>query len=187
MYSGQGLSCVYANGSQGTFDAVQHLFQTGKKRIAYIKGITEYRSLNNRFSGYQNAFIANGLAIDNSLIYEGNLTIESGYRAAETFMKLETPPDAIVAGTDLMAIGVLDYLRKNNIRVPEDVAVFGYANLHIAQNSLPPLSTVATPISEMAESAINMVIELMNGKHETPVEKVFKCELKIRESSAAIL
>jgi DNA-binding LacI/PurR family transcriptional regulator len=183
MFGGEGLSCVYANGRNGTKEAVHHLVQTGKKRIAYIKGKTEYHVLENRYRGYLDALKVLDLEFDESLIYDGDLSMESGFSAAEKLMKMDSPPDAIVAGTDYMALGVLDFLAKNNYRVPDDVAVFGFADLQISHNSTPPLSTVATPISEMAETAVNMIISLMTGKHQNPVEKIFNCKLVIRQSS----
>jgi LacI family transcriptional regulator len=183
MFGGEGLNCVFANGRDGTRQAVHHLVQTGKKRIAYIKGKTEYRILENRYNGYLDGLNDLNIPSDDSLVYNGDLSLESGARAAETLMNRPDPPDAIVAGTDYMALGVLDYLRKSNIRVPEDVAVFGFANLQISQNAEPPLSTVATPISAMAEAAINRVISLINNIHQEPEEKVFHCELVLRQSS----
>jgi LacI family transcriptional regulator len=186
MFGGEGLNCVFANGRTGTREAVHHLVQTGKTRIAYIKGKTEFRILENRYNGYLDALKDLNIPVDETLVFNGDLSLESGIRAAETFMNMAIPPDAIVAGTDFMALGVLDYLGKNHIRVPEDVAVFGFANLQISQNAVPPLSTVSTPISEMAASAINRVISLTNDINQKPEEKEFRCELVIRQSSFKI-
>lgn len=186
MFRNEGVSCVYADGKTGTYDALFHLVSTGKKRIAYIKSKRDYQVVDFRYQGYCEALTAAGLPFDEELIYEGEFKMECGIRAAEKFMKLANPADAIMASTDFMAFGALDYLRKNNIQIPEQVAVFGFDNLNMSQNTVPPLSTVVMPILEVAENAINTLILLMSEKHEKPIEHVVKCELKIRQSSQII-
>lgn len=183
MFGDEGLSCVYADGKKGTFNAVLHLVETGKKRIAYIKGKEEYQVVNSRFMGYCEALSESGLTYDESLVYEGEFKMECGFRAAEVFMNLTTPPDAIMAATDYMALGVIDYLLKHNYHIPNDVAVFGFDNLQLAQNSVPGLSTVSLPIEEMAECTINTLIKIMEEPPDHPIEHVFNCDLKIRQSS----
>jgi LacI family transcriptional regulator len=183
MFEGEGLSCVFANGQKGTFDAVQHLARTGKKRIAYIKGKPEFEVVNRRFKGYCEGLTNAGLTFDQQLVYEGKFKMDCGTKAAELFMELPNPPDAIMAATDYMALGVLDYLKKQNILIPEQIAVFGFDDLNFAANSQPTLSTIALPIQEMAESAISTLISLMAENREEPFEHIFNCELKIRQST----
>ena len=183
MFEGTGLSYIYADGEKGTYDAVNYLINNGRKRIAYIKGQSPFAVVEKRFKGYCKALKNHNLDSIPELVFAGNFKKDSGIKAAEKFMKLEDPPDAIVASTDDMAIGVIEWLTKNNVNVPEDVAVFGYNNQKITQQSNPPLSTVALPINRMAEMAVNSLVNLIENKPEHPIQYVFNCELIIREST----
>ena len=90
--------------------------ESGKKRIAYIKGKEDFQVVNNRFDGYLEGLDATGLAFDESLVYKAEFKMECGYKAAVAFMNLASPPDAIMAATDYMALGVLDYLHKKQLQ-----------------------------------------------------------------------
>ncbi len=183
MFEGTDLSYIYADGEKGSYDAVNYLFDNGRKRIAYIKGQLPFAVVEKRFKGYCKALQNHNLEIIPELVFAGNFKKDSGIAAVEKFMRLNNPPDAVVASTDDMAIGAIEWLTKNNINVPGDVAVFGYNNQKITQQSNPPLSTVALPIHEMAEMAVNSLVKLIENKAKHPVQHVFNCELIIREST----
>lgn len=177
------LSYVIADGAKGTCQAVNYLLKSGRKRIGYIRGRKEYEVTADRFGGYIRALKENGVQFDEDLVYEGNFKRECGFQGARHLMDLPCPPDAIMAATDHMALGVLHFLKTNGYKVPQQVAVFGFDNLHISENSDPPLSTIALPIREMAESTINTLIAFMEGEHTVPAQKTFDCKLVVRESA----
>lgn len=183
MYDESSLSCVYANGRKGTFDAVCELARSGRKRIAYVKGKEEYQVVKNRFMGYREGLEACGLSYDDLLVYAGDFRLGCGYKAAKQFMGLQHPPDAIMAATDYMAMGVMDYLKKHPVRIPGDVAVFGFDDLNLSQNTSPALSTISLPFSQLAGAAVDTLLTLIENPAHPPIKKIFNCELKNRGSS----
>ncbi len=176
------LSYVIADGAKGTYQATNYLLETGRKRIGYIRGQKKYEVTADRFEGYIKALNEHGIPFDEDLVYEGNFKRECGFQGARCLMNLPCPPDAIMAATDHMALGALHFLKTNGYKVPQQVAVFGFDNLHISQDSDPPLSTIALPIREMAESTIKTLITLMKEEHPAPVQQTFDCQLVVRES-----
>ncbi|MDX9882447.1 MAG: LacI family DNA-binding transcriptional regulator [Prolixibacteraceae bacterium] len=179
---GEELSYVFADGMQGVKKATQYLIDSGRRRIAFIRGRKEYEVTTDRFNGYCEALKDNCIYLDERLVYEGNFRRECGEKAASYFMGLSHPPDAIMAVTDNMALGAVQFLKKNNYRIPEQLAVFGFDNLHISEDMEPSLSSVAIPTKEMAEYSINTLISLIE-KNTQPIQKVFDCTLVIREST----
>lgn len=177
------LSYVFADGYTGTFEATQYLMETGKERIAYVKGPDKYQVTQDRLEGFLSALKANKNFTGEPLIYEGNYSMESGYAAAAYFMKLAQPPDAIITATDFMAFGVLRYLKNAGYSVPGEVAVCGYDDLNFARNTEPPLTTIRLPIGKMARETIVSLIDLIEGKKSYPVQKKYNCELIIRKST----
>jgi len=183
MFEDTGLSCVFADGELGTFDAVTYLLNSGRKRIAYIKGEKPYTVVERRYKGYCKALSEYGLSIEEGLVFAGNFKKESGFQAAKRFMGMANPPDAIVASTDDMAVGALEYLVKNGYDVPAQIAVMGFNNQQISTHTSPTLSTVSLPIKELAETAINTLVRLIGSPKKQPIKHIFSCELEIREST----
>ena len=79
-------------------------------------------------------------------------------------MELEDRPDAIFATSDRLTTGCLRYLKKNNIQIPDDVALIGFSNSEITELLDPPLSIVRQPAFEMGTTAIRMLLELIESK-----------------------
>jgi len=183
MFLDSGLPCVCADGEQGTFDATSYLMASGRKRLAYIKGGEAFNVVDNRYAGYLKALRANGYPLEESLVFNGAFTKTCGYRAAKQFMGLEDPPDAILAATDHMAMGVLDFLNGQGYDIPGDVAVFGHDNLPISEFSNPPLSSIALPIEDLAKRTVHLLIDLMENPGAGENQNVLECTLEIRKST----
>ena len=183
MFDDTGLSCVYADGEQGTFDAVTHLIKSGRKRIAYINARKPFTVIERRYSGYLKALLSHGISFDDSIVIEGDFTKNGGFDATSKLMQLDNPPDAIAAPTDYMAVGALEYLLKNGYNVPGDVAVMGFNNQEITKHTSPALSTVSLPINELAKTAINTLVQLIEKPNQHPVKHVFNCGLELRGST----
>jgi LacI family transcriptional regulator len=182
MMIGEDLSYVCADGRKGTYEATRYLIENGRKRIAYIKGTDAYQVGYNRYEGYRQAIDEAGLPDDESLVFSGDFRMADGFEAARYFMQHPNPPDAIMAATDNMALGVLDYLNQEGIPVPEQVAVVGFDNLNLSANSKPPLTTIELPIEKIAASAIEALIsQIENDK--TIIQQVFDCQLIKRQST----
>jgi DNA-binding LacI/PurR family transcriptional regulator len=182
MMIGEDLSYVCADGKEGTYQATRYLIEKGRKRIAYIKGNDEYQVGTNRFEGYHKALVEAGLPSEEQLIFRGNFKLEDGYAAAKYFMGQAEPPDAIMAATDYMALGVLNFLNEKKVSIPREVAVIGFDNLNIATTVKPRLSTIELPIGALASSAIETLIACIENYKE-PVRKVFPCKLILRQTT----
>jgi len=182
MMIGEDISYVCADGRKGTYEATRYLINSGRKRIAYIKGTDEYQVGLNRFEGYRQAMEDANLSVDESLVYSGDFKMTSGFEAATYFMQQENKPDAIMAATDFMVIGALNYLNQHGISVPGQVAVVGFDNLTRTAETNPPLTTIELPLNQMATNAIETLIhQIENDK--AIIQQVFDCKLILRQSS----
>ncbi len=182
MMIGEDLSYVCADGRKGTYEATRFLIESGRKSIAYIKGTDAYQVGLNRFEGFQQAMEDANLSLDESLFFSGDFKMADGYDAARFFMQQQNPPDAIMAATDFMAIGALDYLNEHGISVPGQVAVVGFDNLTRTAETNPPLSTIELPLEQLATNAIEaLIFQIENDK--AIIQQVFDCKLIVRQSS----
>jgi LacI family transcriptional regulator len=182
MMIGEDITYVCADERKGTYEATRFLIESGRKRIAYIKGTDAYQVGLNRFEGYKQALAESNLLVEESLIFSGDFKMADGYEAARFFMQQQSPPDAIMAATDYMAIGALNYLNEHGIIVPDSVAVVGFDNLVRSAETNPPLSTIELPLEQLATNAIEaLIFQIENDK--TIIQQVFDCEFIVRKSS----
>jgi DNA-binding LacI/PurR family transcriptional regulator len=180
---------VDVDGEAGVYDAVQHLMALGHRRIGLIAWPAGSLSGQYRHRGYRRAFEEVGLRNDPAWV----VRCENSERAAHTVTRrlLGLPkaqrPTAIVAVSDLMALGVMRTLRHAGLRPGEDVAVVGYDDIPTAQYLHPPLSSVRQPIAEVGERIVEMLLGII---HDEPPEErhvLLKPELIVRASSGGPL
>ena len=177
------INSVYTDGFQGTKQIVDYLVSLGHRKIAMIKGAKGYQITNDRFSGYQAAMQAHGLPIEPAYVYRGDYTIQSGIVAANYFLSLEDPPTAIVAPSDLIAVGAMHAIQAQGYKIPEDFSVTGCDGIYLADLTTPTLTTFMFSIKDVAQKVTDIIInELENQKAES-VTAVFEGSLKIGGST----
>lgn len=160
--------------------ATEHLISTGRRRIGTIAGPPDMTAGLDRFEGWRGAMQAAGLATD--AVGHGDFTMRSGAVAAAALLDEHPDLDALFVASDAMASGALGVLAARNLLVPDDVAVFGFDDLGIAETTDPPLSTVRQPVSEMASAAGRLLQSVLAGEDPgAPV--LFSPELTLRESA----
>ena len=177
------IHSVYTNGYYGTRQLMEHLIGLGHRKIAVIKGAAGYQTTKDRFLGFQSAMEDHGLSVDPAYIFEGDYMIQTGINAAEYFLSLENRPTAIVAPSDVIAVGVIHGLQRAGCKVPEEISVTGCDGIYLGDLITPPLTTYNFSIRELAMKVAEILInELDNGKAET-VTAVFDGSMKIRGST----
>ncbi|RKP57739.1 LacI family DNA-binding transcriptional regulator [Pararobbsia silviterrae] len=172
---------VTVDNEQGVTDLMNHLFALGHKRIAFVKGLTSSTSAAARHKAYRAAMKHQGLLVDHELTIQGDYTIESGAIAGRRLVEMSSPPTAIVAANDMMAIGVLGALRDKGISVPEDVSVAGFDDVSISSHPLINLTTIEQPKYETGTTAARLLLErIEGGPAEPPRVVMLTANLKIR-------
>ncbi|WP_169738457.1 LacI family DNA-binding transcriptional regulator [Afifella pfennigii] len=175
---------VGIDNAAGTRAAVDYLTGLGHRRIGYIKGLNTSTAAQARFDGYLSGIAAAGGDTDPALVIQGDYTQESGAIAARQFMALSDRPTAIVAGNDLMALGVLGALRDLDIAVPNEVSVIGFDDIHMSAHPLINLTTVHFPQHETGAMAARLLLRRINeGPDDLPRSVVLPPQLIVRGSA----
>jgi LacI family transcriptional regulator len=139
---------------EGIRQAVQHLAALGHRRIAFVSGPLRLRSATARRDAFLKSMAELGLTVPAEHIVEGDHTMEGGIAAAERLMSLAELPTAVQCSNDMTAIGVLHGLYETTHKVPEDISVVGFDDIHLAQFMLPPLTTVQMSCKDLATAAV---------------------------------
>ena len=182
------VSKVMVDNVGAAYEATKHLIENGSKRIAFLAGPSNVTVSNLRQSGYEKAIKDSGLILDETLVVHGNYNLQQAIELTNELFELKNPPDGLVVVSDRLALGAIAALRKKNIRIPEDVAIVSFNDEPICSIVTPTLSSVAQPTFEMGKMAITLLINQIENPDgiEKPEVKVFKTELKIRESSLRV-
>jgi DNA-binding LacI/PurR family transcriptional regulator len=176
---------VVLDNHDGAMQAVNHLFEQGCRRIAYIAGPPSFSISNQRKEGYITALLQHGLPIDEDLIVHCEFDQAHAYSATEQLLDRVQRPDAIFAVSDRLAIGALLALRHRGLRVPEDVALVGFNDEPVARLLTPGLSSVGQPAFEMGKVAAQLFLEQLNSESVIPPRTItLKPTLVVRESSS---
>jgi phosphoserine phosphatase RsbU/P len=161
---------------------VEHLLKVHRcRRIAYVGGPSHNEEARERLAGYCDALAAARVPLDDALLATGEFDLPTGRAAMADILRRTRDIDAVVAANDYMAIGAMDELLHQGIRVPEDVPVMGFDNTSVARFAQRSLSTMAQPIEEIAEQAVDTILRKLEGL-DTPAVTVLDVQLVLRES-----
>lgn len=181
------LNNVVVDNHRGAYLALRHLIELGHERIAIIRGPEKYKSLTERYQGYVQALYDAGLPLDPVLIQPSisKGIPRKGYLEAQKLLQLNPRPTAIFAVTDRTALGALDAIQEQGLRVPEDISIAGFDDMPPDVYSHRPLTSVTSKRFEMGRVAMQRLHALIADPSLVPIKLVMPTELVVRESTAA--
>ena len=179
------VSKVVADDADAAYKLVQHLIQGGAKNIAILTGPEQMSIGRNRLKGYLKALNNNKLDIKNEFIVRcEDFSVVSAKEACKKLLELDTIPDAIFGINDDMAIGAMNAIQEKNLRIPEDIAVFGFSNTQRSLYMTPALSTINQYPEKIGVRAAEILFQqILDPKHYKVSEEVVQCDLLVRDSS----
>jgi LacI family transcriptional regulator, galactose operon repressor len=179
-----GFASVLFDNVCGAHAATSYLIGRGHRRIAHLQGDPRYESARGRREGYERALREAGRSVDEQLIQGDEWKPTSVDAAVRRLSALADPPTGIFAANDSLAFRAIEVLRTDGRRIPEDVAIVGFDDIPLAQEMLPPLTTVRIPLAEIGRRAAARVLQLIeSGQSGSAEAELVPAEL-IRRGTA---
>lgn len=178
-----GIPSIGSSNWAGGMQAAEHLLGLGHRRIATITGRIDTLCAQARLDGYRAALARAGIIPDPALIAEGDFRFESALASARGLLSLNERPTAIIAASDVQAMGVYEAARQHGLRIPEDLSVIGFDDIPSAGWMAPPLTTVRQPLAEMAALAVRFLVAGNSADYNNRAE--LSTNLVVRGSTAA--
>ena len=181
---GEDIPAVSAAHRAGAKAATDHLLALGHRRIAHVAGRAGWAATVERIDGYHASLAAAGVQPSDDLMVEGNFEVSSGYVAGLKLLDLPTPPTAIFASNDNMAVGILRAAHERGIVVPDQLSVVGFDDAVLAPNVNPSLTTVRQPLAELGRTAISLLMRMLDRQRVEALRVELATKLVVRESTA---
>jgi LacI family transcriptional regulator len=180
-----GISLLKVDYHHGIRQGVQHLAALGHRNIAFISGPATLHSAQSRLTAFSTSLKECGIVPNPAWIVEGNHTMEGGVAAMERLLAAKKMPTAVMCSNDMTAIGVLHKLYRAGLRVPDDLSVIGFDDIHIAEVTIPPLTTVQMSRFELARAAVTALRAHVESPDDPAPKRDYKIQtdLIVREST----
>ncbi len=176
------FSCVTANGDEAAQMAVQHLIDTGSRRVAFIGGPNHLDMVQRRKHGYLEALRINGLSVERELIRCGSIDYDAALADTVTILQ-EQRPDAILAFNDILTFAAFNAIKRVGQRIPDDVALIGFTDDVHAAYVTPQMSAIVDQAHEMGVTACQLLLKNIAGDTEV-YHHIVPQQLVIRGTSA---
>ncbi|MGB9184210.1 MAG: LacI family DNA-binding transcriptional regulator [Solirubrobacteraceae bacterium] len=170
---------VIVDNLEGTRQGTQYLIDAGHRRIGFVGGGLGVETGSERLEGYETAMRAAGLE---PLAGSGGFRIDGGRTVTIELLEAVPPPTALVVANNLMTAGALLALRGAGLGVPDDIALVATDEPFWAELVDPPLTTLAQPVRQMADAAMSLLLQRVEGRRKRPRKLVFDLELHVRAS-----
>jgi len=143
---------------RGIWQGVQHLAVLGHRKIAFLSGPLNLHTSQLRSHAFTDSLKQIGIRPNPAWLLEGDHALEGGLRGMERLLQLHDRPTAIMCSNDMTAIGVMHAAFDAGLRVPEDISVIGFDDIHIAEFTYPPLTTIRMSCRDLARGAVSILI-----------------------------
>jgi len=179
--------CVYNDDHYGGRVAAEHFIANGHKELAIVTGPQFMPVVAQRTAGFVEASLEQGIEIPSTRIIEGHFNEQTGGAAIEQILQTMPEVSGVFFQNDHMAIGAILTAARLDIKVPEDISIMGYDDIHDACHVMPALTTVHQPIGRIANHAAQLAIAMLDiqgeqSLHWLQTARCYRPEVFVRQS-----
>ena len=150
---------------------VEYLIKTGRKRIVHIMGPSTIRNAVERVNGYKRILMKYNIFDENLIIQTDGMTFEHGKKAVKQLLNKNIEFDSIFAFSDTLAMGAMNFLLEQKVRIPDEVAIASFSGTELSTMVYPQLTSVQQPLEKMGEAAAKLALEKIKN-NTTPSQAV---------------
>lgn len=168
----------------GIHEGIEHLVQLGHSHIGFISGPRCLRSAETRKATFLASLRSTGLKANPAWIIEGDHTLDGGRDAMQKLLLQSKRPTAIMCSNDMTAIGVQHALFEAKLKVPDDFSLIGFDDIHLAEYTIPPLTTIRMSCEDIAQKAVdNLLSRLKSDGGERAAPASIATRLVVRQTT----
>ena len=177
---------VFCEDEEGAFQVTTHLLEKGCRQIGLLLGPPHLMISQKRLKGYQKALKKFKIPFNAGLISNVDFSMGEVMSSVDVWLKQPVPVDAIFSISDKSAVQVIQYLKKQQIKVPETVCVAGFGNEYTGEIIEPQLTTFDVRTAQIGEAAAKLLLDKIIGQNNSSENITVKGNLIVRESSSKV-
>lgn len=155
---------VLVDNINGTYSAIEHIINSGVKRIGFIGGEKTLSIAQERFEGYKRAHRDYNIPLMQELIKFGDFHIDSGYQLMKESLSMNHPPQHIFISNYYMHVGAVKYMIEKEVKKPFSVGISSFDDMHLSALLGHASVTVSQPIIEIGETAADLLLKRIKEK-----------------------
>lgn len=180
---------VLIDNIQGGMIATEHLLGLNHKKIAFLGGDIHHPSISDRLIGYKSALQNANIKLDENIVitdapYPNK---QNGYNSTQLLFERDADVTAIFACNDAMAIGAMQFMKDNNISIPNDVSLIGFDDVETDLLLDPPLTTLRVPKIDLGVEAVKYLVDIIENKNSFSKKIIIPVDLVIRNSTIKLI
>ncbi len=180
------IPSVIIDNFKADIESADYICSLGHSRIGFMNGLEDSDIGKSRYAGYKHGLKKNGIELDETLVFSGDYSFATGAAGAEYFLSLVDKPTALICANDRMALGAMQKLNQHGLNVPNDISIIGFDDIDVASQIVPPLTTIAAPVDEIAHYAFVALMQLIQNKEPEHQHITLPAKLMIRESCSKL-
>ncbi|MDO4625694.1 MAG: HTH-type transcriptional repressor PurR [Pasteurellaceae bacterium] len=173
---------IQDNSFTGGYLATKYLIENGHRKIGIICGELTKTTARTRYEGFLQALREANLPLNPDWVQEGFFEPEDGYECMNRILALPEHPTAVFCCNDVMALGAIAVISEKGLRVPDDISIIGYDNIHASRFYAPPLTTIHQSKYRLGEQALKILFERISSKQKMRESIYLTPELVVRQS-----
>nr|WP_315028919.1 LacI family DNA-binding transcriptional regulator [uncultured Chryseobacterium sp.] len=162
---------------------MEYLIKTGRKRIVHIMGPSTIRNAVERVNGYKRILMKHNIFDENLIIQTDGMTFEHGKKAVKQLLNKNIEFDSIFAFSDTLAMGAMNFLLEQKVRIPDEVAIASFSGTELSTMVYPQLTSVQHPLEKMGEEAAKLALEKIKNSAAPSQSILMDAELVYRAST----
>lgn len=173
---------IHNDNVQMAYLTTKHLIDAGYRRVIYLNGPMRLRVSFDRVSGYQQALMEYGIPYEEQLIITDDLSQGKLYDVLNKTLN-KTRFDAVIAADSMMAINVLNYCQRNQIKVPDEVGIIGFNDSPLMEQIYPSISGVEVLSRKLGAEAMDLFLEVLQAPGQPKKNIILPCEIIARDTT----
>ncbi|MFC5079507.1 substrate-binding domain-containing protein, partial [Vibrio thalassae] len=178
---------IQDNSYLGGYLATKHLIECGHNEIGCITGPLNRHQALMRYEGYKKALKEHSLRINPDWIIESDFECDGGAKSLEALMSRGALPSSLFVCNDMMAMGAINIAHNKGVKVPEELSIIGYDDIHIAKYMTPALTTIHQPKYRLGKAAVETLLAKIDKTNEVPDVVQLEPTLVVRNSVKSLL
>lgn len=181
-----GVSSVTLDDFAGGYQATKQLIDQGFNKIAHFSGDRNIEIFQKRYSGYKKALSDHNIELNKNYVVQVKSSIEAGTAAMKSLLKMKNPPNGLFSSSDWSALGAIQEIKAQGIKIPKDFSIVGFSNEPFTKFMELSISTIDQSPIEMGRISAQVFLEEINNGAKIKTEKqvVLTPELIVRKSSS---